>query len=69
MLRVNQIRAAEDVSSLTRILKEAWLFGKLDTLGASEAEKKAEEYAVDVAQRLRRLTENGDKPQSQEGDT
>lgn len=52
-----QIRAAEDVLSLTRVLKEAWLFGKLNTIGASEAEKKAEEYAIDVAERLRRFTQ------------
>lgn len=52
-----QIRAAEDILSLTRVLKEAWLFGKLNTVGASEAEKKAEEYAIDVAERLRRLTQ------------
>jgi len=45
------------VLSLTRILKEAWLFGKLNTIGASEAEKKAEEYAIDVAARLKRLTQ------------
>jgi len=56
------------VLSLTRILKEAWLFGKLNTVGASEAEKKAEEYAIDVAERLKRLTEGGrqgeeEKPQ------
>ena len=43
--------------SLTRVLKEAWLFGKLNTIGASEAEKKAEQYAVDVAECLKRLTQ------------
>jgi len=45
------------VLSLTRILKEAWLFGKLNTIGASEAEKKGGEYAIDVAARLKRLTQ------------
>lgn len=51
--------------SLTRILKEAWLFGKLNTVGASEAEKKAEEHALDVAERLRRLTQ--ETRQTEEG--
>ena len=50
-----QVRAAEDVLSLTRDLKESWLFGKLQTVGASEAEKRADEYAADVAEGLRRL--------------
>lgn len=52
---VSQIRAAEDILSLTRILKEAWLFGKLQTVGASEAETRAETAAVNVAAGLRRL--------------
>ena len=41
--------------SLTRVLKESWLFGKLQTVGASEAEKRADEHAVAVAEGLRRL--------------
>lgn len=50
-----QIRAAEDILSLTRILKEAWLFGKLQTVGSSEAETKAEAAAVEVAAGLSML--------------
>lgn len=50
-----QVRAAEDILSLTRILKESWLFGKLQTVGTIEAERKAEESAVAVAEGLRRL--------------
>lgn len=50
-----QIRAAEDILSLTRILKEAWLFGKLQTVGASEAETRAEAAAEKVAAGLGRL--------------
>ena len=57
---MHQVRAAEDVLSLTRVLKEAWLFGKLNTVGTSKVEKEAEEYAIDVAERLRRLTGEGD---------
>ena len=34
--------AAEDILALTRSLKEAWLFGKLSTVGVSEAERRAE---------------------------
>ncbi|KAL8745793.1 MAG: hypothetical protein Q9190_002102 [Brigantiaea leucoxantha] len=50
------VRAAEDILSLTRILKEYWLFGKLDTVGATgEAEKRAEEAAKRVEEKLGRL--------------
>ncbi|KAK3176931.1 hypothetical protein OEA41_008257 [Lepraria neglecta] len=49
------VRAAEDILSLTRILKESWLFGKLQTVGTSDAEKRAEEAAAKVAEGLARL--------------
>ncbi|KAG8531508.1 uncharacterized protein KY384_003137 [Bacidia gigantensis] len=49
------VRAAEDVLSLTRVLKEAWLFGKLQTVGAGEAEKKTESLSKDVCERLQKL--------------
>ena len=51
----HQVRAAEDILSLTRELKESWLFGKLQTVGTSEAEKRAEEAAAQVAVGLARL--------------
>ena len=51
----HQVRAAEDILSLTRELKESWLFGKLQTVGTSEAEKRAEEAAAQVAAGLARL--------------
>lgn len=54
----HQVRAAEDVLSLTRILKETWLFGKLQTVGTSEAEKRADAAAVKVAEGLAKLNEN-----------
>ena len=38
--------------SFNRSLKEAWLFGKLDTLTQSNAEKQAEEHAAVVAELL-----------------
>lgn len=41
-------------------MKEAWLFGRLQTVGASEAETRAEAAAVKVVQGLRRLQGGGD---------
>jgi len=52
------VRAAEDILSLTRALKEAWLFGRLDTLGRGEGER-AEESARGVVAGLRALAEGG----------
>ena len=53
------VRAAEDILSLTRVMKEMWLFGKLQTVGGDEAEGKAEERAEqsakEVEQGLRKL--------------
>lgn len=49
------IRAAEDILSLTRVMKEMWLFGKLQTVGISEAEDRVEESARGVEEGLRRL--------------
>ncbi|KAK2743012.1 hypothetical protein FQN57_004968 [Myotisia sp. PD_48] len=37
------IRAAEDLLSLTRTMKETWLFGKLDTLGEDERDTQRRE--------------------------
>ncbi|KAL8775307.1 MAG: hypothetical protein Q9209_000314 [Squamulea sp. 1 TL-2023] len=49
------VRAAEDILSLTRMMKEMWLFGKLETLGTNEAEERAEESARGVEEGLRKL--------------
>lgn len=49
------IRAAEDILSLTRVMKEMWLFGKLQTVGTNEAEERAEESAKGVEEGLRNL--------------
>lgn len=49
------IRAAEDILSLTRVLKEMWLFGKLQTVGANKAEERAEASARGVEEGLRKL--------------
>lgn len=50
-----QVKAAEDILSLTRTLKEAWLFGKLQTIGTSEAETRARTAAAKVAEGLKEL--------------
>lgn len=39
-------------------MKESWLFGKLQTVGVSEAENRAEEAARKVAVGLSRLQSN-----------
>ncbi|KAL9582672.1 MAG: hypothetical protein Q9212_003156 [Teloschistes hypoglaucus] len=49
------IRAAEDILSLTRVLKQMWLFGKLDTVGMNEAEARAEKSAKGVQEGLQKL--------------
>ena len=50
------VQAAEDILALTRILKEAWLFGKLQTVGTSEAEKRTGEASAKVFEGLNRLS-------------
>ncbi|KAI4182996.1 MAG: hypothetical protein L6R41_005660 [Letrouitia leprolyta] len=49
------IRAAEDILSLTRVMKEMWLFGKLQTVGTNEAEERAEKSAKGVEEGLKKL--------------
>lgn len=53
------IRAAEDILSLTRVLKELWLFGKVQTVGTGEAEERAEMAAQGVEAGLRELLGGG----------
>jgi Surfeit locus protein 5 subunit 22 of Mediator complex len=50
-----QIRAAEDLLSLTRQMQELWLFGQLDTLGKSVVEEKTEADARRVAELIQTL--------------
>ena len=59
MASVNQIKAAEDLLTITRTLKEAWLYGKLQTVGNSEAEKQTDETAAKVLEALERLRQAG----------
>ncbi|MCJ1479910.1 hypothetical protein MMC06_000064 [Schaereria dolodes] len=53
------IKAAEEILSLTRSLKEAWLFGQLDTIGDSPAQGKTEEHATAVVNGLVQAMERG----------
>ncbi|KAI9665141.1 MAG: hypothetical protein M1831_002151 [Alyxoria varia] len=49
------IKTAEDLLTLTRQMKESWLFGQLNTLGEDAAVEKAErdvQGVVDVLERL-----------------
>ncbi|KAL8927579.1 MAG: hypothetical protein Q9208_002386 [Pyrenodesmia sp. 3 TL-2023] len=57
------IRAAEDILSLTRVLKELWLFGKVHTVGTGEAEQRAEMAAKGVEAGLRELLGGGGNPE------
>ncbi|OJD11820.1 hypothetical protein AJ78_07488 [Emergomyces pasteurianus Ep9510] len=54
-----QIRAAEDILSLTRTMKEAWLFGKLDILGEDEMDVRRREGLERDAQTVKNAIENG----------
>ena len=54
-----QVRAVEDLLSLTRELKEAWLFGQLDTLGTSKMMVKTGEDAAAVGEMLGGLLKEG----------
>lgn len=54
-----QIRAAEDLLSLSRTMKETWLFGKLDTIGEDERDVKRREKLEDDAVAIRNAIEEG----------
>lgn len=56
------IRAAEDLTALTRRLKELWLFGQLDTLGPSAAEGRADAKAREVAALTEGVLRSGGVP-------
>lgn len=54
-----QVRAAEDILSLTRSMKETWLFGKLDTLGEDERDTKRREETEQNADAVKSTIEGG----------
>ncbi|KAF7594560.1 hypothetical protein BBP40_009008 [Aspergillus hancockii] len=54
------VRAAEDILSLTRTMKETWLFGKLNTLGEDETDvKRREELERDATAIQEAIKEGG----------
>ncbi|KAJ5234719.1 uncharacterized protein N7469_003887 [Penicillium citrinum] len=54
------VRAAEDILSLTRTMKEMWLFGKLDTIGEDERDKeRREKLEKDVAAVQKAIEDGG----------
>ncbi|OJJ31047.1 hypothetical protein ASPWEDRAFT_44994 [Aspergillus wentii DTO 134E9] len=54
------LRAAEDILSLTRTMKETWLFGKLDTLGEDERDVKRREELENDALAIQKAIEEGE---------
>ncbi|KNG82697.1 putative cell cycle control protein Cwf15 [Aspergillus nomiae NRRL 13137] len=53
------VRAAEDILSLTRTMKETWLFGKLNTLGEDESDVKRREELERDADAIQKAIEEG----------
>ncbi|KAK2774002.1 hypothetical protein FQN53_003866 [Emmonsiellopsis sp. PD_33] len=53
------IRAAEDILSLTRTMKETWLFGKLETLGEDERDVQRREGLERDAMAVKGAIEKG----------
>ncbi|KAI9038022.1 uncharacterized protein KD926_011360 [Aspergillus affinis] len=53
------VRAAEDILSLTRTMKETWLFGKLDTLGEDETDVRRREELERDADAIQKAVEDG----------
>ena len=50
-----KVRSAEDILSLTRSLKEAWLFGQLNAVDGAQGTPKTDEDAGAVGEALQRL--------------
>ncbi|KAJ5365364.1 Mediator complex subunit Med22 [Penicillium concentricum] len=53
------IRAAEDLLALSRLMKELWLFGKLDTLGEDERDVQRREKLEGDVEAIRQALEGG----------
>ncbi|KAH0536812.1 hypothetical protein FGG08_006345 [Glutinoglossum americanum] len=49
------VRSAEDILSLTRSLKEAWLFGQLNSVDGTRGMPKTDEDAKAVGEALQKL--------------
>lgn len=69
---LSQIRASEDLLALHRLMKELWLFGKLDTLGEDERDvqrrEKLEEDVTAIQSALDKglLMPSSDEPEDHE---
>lgn len=58
-LCVQQIKTAQDLSTLIRDLQELWLFGGLDTLSGERDGEEAKKKAVEVAEMMEGLARRG----------
>ena len=63
-----QVRAAEEILSVTRQMQELWLFGQLKTWEVNDMQGKVDEDAKAVARLLATLTES-DEGGAKEGQT
>ena len=55
----NQIKTAQDISTLIRDLQELWLFGGLDTLADPADEEATRAKALAVAEMIETLAKQG----------
>ncbi|KAF7194553.1 hypothetical protein HII31_04059 [Pseudocercospora fuligena] len=62
------IRAAEEVQSLIRQMQEMWLFGQLNTLDDTKAQKQSDENAAVVADLLKLLHEKQEPTEEGQAD-
>ncbi|KAJ5787997.1 hypothetical protein N7457_002987 [Penicillium paradoxum] len=53
------IRAAEDLLAMTRLMKELWLFGKLDTIGEDERDVQRREKLEEDVQVVQKAIDEG----------
>ncbi|KAJ5207359.1 hypothetical protein N7491_002008 [Penicillium cf. griseofulvum] len=53
------IRAAEDLLALSRLMKELWLFGKLDTLGEDERDVQRREKLEEDVKAIQEALDGG----------
>ncbi|KAK3676191.1 hypothetical protein LTR78_003941 [Recurvomyces mirabilis] len=57
IVNLSSITTAEDAQSLIRQLQEVWLFGQLNTLEDSKAQRQTDEDAKAIAGLLQQLTQ------------
>ena len=64
MLTVSQIRASEDLLTLTRQMQELWVFGKLDTLRKTDAKDETTGDVKAVAEMVTKMLKKRDEGQA-----